>query len=67
MDWMNDLRIGVTLLSFVLFGLIVKWAWSRRNKAAFDEAQNLPFVDEVAPATPPASRPRAAKDGAGHE
>ena len=64
MDWMNDLRIGVTLLSFVLFGLIVKWAWSRRNKAAFDEAQQLPFVDEVPPATPPAGRPRAAKDRA---
>ena len=67
MDWMNDLRIGVTLLSFVLFGLIVKWAWSRRNKAAFDEAQQLPFVDDVPPATPPGSRARAAKDGAGHE
>ena len=64
MDWMNDLRIGVTLLSFVLFGLIVKWAWSRRNKAAFDEAQQLPFVDDVPPATPPAGRPRAAKDRA---
>ncbi len=67
MDWMNDLRIGVTLLSFVLFGLIVKWAWSRRNKAAFDEAQNLPFVDEVSPVVPPASRPRAEKNGSGHE
>ncbi len=71
MDLMNDLRIGVTLLSFVLFGLIVRWAWSRRNKAAFDEAQQLPFVDEASPAAPPASRPRVAhaphKNGAGHE
>ena len=67
MDWMNDVRIGVTLLSFVLFGLIVKWAWSRRRKAGFDEAQNLPFADEVTPSaaasTPPASR----SQGAGHE
>ena len=71
MDLMNDLRIGVTLLSFVLFGLIVRWAWSRRSKAAFDEAQQLPFVDEAPLSAPgsslPASRPRATKDGAAHE
>ena len=60
---LNDVRIGVTLLSFVLFGLIVKWAWSRRNKAAFDEAQQLPFVDEAPLATPPASHSK----GSGHE
>ncbi len=43
---LNDLRIGVTLLSFAVFAGIVRWAWSRRNKAAFDDAANLPFVDE---------------------
>lgn len=43
---LNDLRIGVTLLSFVVFAGIVRWAWSRRNRRAFDEAANLPFVDE---------------------
>ena len=55
---LNDIRIGVTLLSFVLFGFIVKWAWSRRNKAAFDEAQQLPFVDEA---------PASLRKEAGHE
>ena len=67
MDWMNDLRIGVILLSFVLFGLIVKWAWSRRNKAAFDEAQQLPFLDEVPVSAPVSTPPASRSQGAGHE
>ena len=42
----NDLRIAVTVLSFVAFLGIVAWAWSRRNLSAFDEAAQLPFADE---------------------
>jgi cytochrome c oxidase cbb3-type subunit 4 len=42
----NDLRIAVTVLSFVAFLGIVAWAWSRRNQSAFDEAARLPFADE---------------------
>lgn len=42
----NDLRIVVTVLSFVAFIGIVVWAWSRRNAARFDEAAQLPFVAE---------------------
>jgi cytochrome c oxidase cbb3-type subunit IV len=42
----NVLRIGVTLLSLALFVGIVVWAWSRRNQAAFDEAAQLPFVED---------------------
>ena len=41
----NDLRVAVTLLSFVLFAGIVRWALSSRNRPAFDEAQQLPFLD----------------------
>ena len=41
----NDLRIVVTVLSFVLFAGIVRWALAARNKPAFDEAQQLPFLD----------------------
>ena len=52
----NDLRIIVTLLSFVAFIGIMVWVWSRRNKARFDEAQMLPFIDE-----PPASQPKDAR------
>ena len=67
MDWMNVLRIAVTLLSFVLFGLIVRWAWSRRNKAAFDEAQQLPFVDEAPVSAPVSAPPASHSKGPGHE
>ncbi len=41
----NELRVAVTLLSFLLFGGIVRWALLAKNKAAFDEAQQLPFLD----------------------
>lgn len=42
----NDLRSIVTVLSLVVFLGIVAWAWSKRNKASFDEAAQLPFKDE---------------------
>lgn len=41
----NDLRIGVTVLSFGIFIGIAVWAWSRKNAARFDEAAQLPFMD----------------------
>ena len=41
----NDLRVAVTMLSFVLFAGIIRWALSPRNRPAFDEAQQLPFLD----------------------
>ncbi len=50
----NDLRIGVTLLSFGVFAGIVHWAWKRANRARFDEAAQLPFINDTA-------------DGASHE
>ncbi|MEY5098563.1 MAG: hypothetical protein RJA36_1282 [Pseudomonadota bacterium] len=42
----TTVRIGVTLISFVVFLGILAWAWSKRNQAAFDEAARLPFRDE---------------------
>ena len=42
----NDLRIAVTLLSFGVFGAIVHWACKRDNRARFDEAAQLPFIDD---------------------
>ena len=50
----NDLRVAVTLLSFVVFAGIVRWAWTRSNRARFDEAAQLPFINDSA-------------DGASHE
>jgi cytochrome c oxidase cbb3-type subunit IV len=41
----NLLRVLVTVISFLVFVGIVAWAWSRRNKAAFDEAAQLPFQE----------------------
>ncbi|WP_418320942.1 cbb3-type cytochrome oxidase subunit 3 [Piscinibacter sakaiensis] len=42
----NYLRAAVTLVSFVSFVAIVVWALSRRNKAGFAEAAQLPFAGE---------------------
>jgi len=50
----NDLRVAVTLLSFGVFAGIVRWAWMRGNRARFDEAAQLPFLNDTA-------------DGASHE
>ena len=52
----NDLRIAVTVLSFIVFIGIVAWAWSRRNVPGFVEAAQLPFVDEAVPAGTGATR-----------
>ena len=43
---LNDLRSTVTVVSLLTFLGIIVWAWSKRNKASFDEAAQLPFTDE---------------------
>lgn len=35
-----------TVMMFVLFIGIVLWAWSGKRKQAFDEAANLPLMDD---------------------
>ncbi len=40
------MRIAVMLLGLVLFIGIWVWAWSKRRRKAFDEAANLPFLDD---------------------
>ncbi len=42
----NDLRSIVTVVSLVTFVGIIVWAWSKKNKAGFDEAARLPFGDD---------------------
>lgn len=42
---LSELRTIVTALSFFVFVGIVLWAYSGKQKARFDEAANLPFVD----------------------
>jgi len=48
----NDLRSAVTVLLFALFAGIVAWVLAPRNKARFDAAQQLPFLDEAPTPTP---------------
>ncbi|HVR48935.1 MAG TPA: CcoQ/FixQ family Cbb3-type cytochrome c oxidase assembly chaperone [Pseudorhodoferax sp.] len=42
----NFLRSLATVALFVTFIAIWAWAWSGRNKAAFDEAAQLPFEQD---------------------
>jgi len=41
-----DLRIVVTVASFIAFIGIVWWAYDGRRKSSFDEAAQLPFADD---------------------
>lgn len=45
----NTLRMVVTVASFALFVALMVTTWTRRRKAAFDEAARLPFVESEAP------------------
>ena len=45
----NELRILITVLSFIVFISIVYWAYSGRQRQRFAEAANLPFLDEDLP------------------
>lgn len=42
----TELRIVVTLATFVTFIGIWLWAWSGRHKRDFEEAAQLPFEGE---------------------
>jgi cytochrome c oxidase cbb3-type subunit 4 len=42
----NDMRSIVTVISLLTFVGILVWAWSKKNKADFDEAARLPFGDD---------------------
>jgi cytochrome c oxidase cbb3-type subunit 4 len=42
----NTLRVIATLACFATFVGILAWAYSRRNRAAFDEAAQLPFLQD---------------------
>jgi len=46
---LDVIRYAVTVLSFALFAGIVAWALSPRNRAAFAEAEQLPFLDSGDP------------------
>jgi cytochrome c oxidase cbb3-type subunit 4 len=39
----NSLRAITTVLSFLVFLAIVRWAWSKRRTDDFQDAARLPF------------------------
>ncbi len=43
----NDLRVAVTLVSFVLFIALAAYTWSRRRRPEYEAAARLPFADEA--------------------
>jgi cytochrome c oxidase cbb3-type subunit 4 len=43
---MDDLRVVLTVVSFLVFVGIAVWAFSRRRKRDFDEAARLPFTGQ---------------------
>ena len=45
----NDLRVGVTVVSLVLFLAIVAHTWSRRRRAEHEQAAALPFIGDDNP------------------
>jgi cytochrome c oxidase cbb3-type subunit 4 len=42
----TTLRIAATVCSFIIFIGILVWAFSSRNKAPFDAAAQLPFLQD---------------------
>ena len=45
----NDARVIITLVSFLIFVGIVIWAWSGKQSKGFKDAANLPFIDDDKP------------------
>lgn len=43
---LNALRAAMTLISFVVFLGIIYWAWNRQRSSSFEEAANLPLLDD---------------------
>jgi cytochrome c oxidase cbb3-type subunit 4 len=54
-----------TVISFVIFIGIVRWAWSKRRASAFAEAANAPFALPDEPPQRPRSLRSLPEEGAG--
>ena len=42
----NEMRVAITVLTFVIFIAIVVWAWSGRRRQEFDEAARMALDDD---------------------
>ncbi|MCE2947025.1 MAG: cbb3-type cytochrome oxidase subunit 3 [bacterium] len=58
----GDLQSILTLIAFLSFIGIVWWAYSKRQKAAFSEAERIP-LDDDAPWRPSAAAPASIDTG----
>ena len=45
----NDIRAVMTVVMFITFIGIWAWAWSDKRKRDFEEAANLPFLEDDEP------------------
>ena len=50
----NDFRSVITLLAFLTFIGIVFWAYHGKSRRNFDEAAQLPLIDDDTDVTSPA-------------
>ena len=57
MDFINDMRVAITVASFLVFIGIVIWAWSGQRKRKFDEAARLPLEEDDPPAAGKSTAP----------
>ena len=46
MDWGFVMGVSTAVLLVVYLGIVV-WAWSRRAKADFTEAERIPFEEDL--------------------
>ncbi|MBM3379524.1 MAG: cbb3-type cytochrome oxidase subunit 3 [Betaproteobacteria bacterium] len=57
MDWLTDLRILITVVSFSAFVGIVLWAFAPALRTRFDADAAIPFHEDDPPSGPHAAQP----------
>lgn len=58
---LNALRSAVTVFSFVVFIGIIYWTWNKQRKSAFDDAAQVPLMDDGSGADGAAQRSNGAQ------
>jgi len=57
MDWLTDMRILITVVSFSAFVGIVFWAFTPTLRKRFDLDATIPFHEDDPPSGPRAAQP----------
>ncbi len=63
MEYLNEFRSIIVVLSLVCFLCICAWAYSGYAKSGFDEAARLPLTDDDLPAGPGRQRQEGKTNG----